>query len=80
MFYVYVIQAKEGRFYIGSTEDITKRLQQHNSKQFRGWTNRFNDWKLVYSEQFDTRTDAIKREKQIKSMKGGKAFKMLVGS
>ena len=80
MYHVYIIQCKECRFYIGSTENIEKRLEQHNSKQFRGWTNRYNEWKLVYSESFNTRTEALKRERQVKKMKGGLAFKMLVGS
>ena len=80
MFYVYIIQAREGRYYIGSTENILKRIEQHNSKKFKGWTNRFNDWKLVYYESFLSRTEAIKRERQIKRMKGGTAFKKLIGS
>jgi len=80
MYYVYIIKSKEGRFYTGSTQDIQKRLLQHNQKTFKCWTNRFNDWKLVYSEAFQTRTEALIREKQIKKMKGGREFKKLVGS
>jgi len=80
MFYVYVIKSKQGRYYIGSTENLEKRIDQHNSKSYRGWTNRFDDWKLVYSESFQTRKDALSRERQIKKMKGGNAFKKLIES
>ena len=71
MYFVYIIRCAEGRYYIGSTEDIEKRVAQHNSKQYKGWTNRFNEWKLVYSESFSTRREALIREREIKKMKGG---------
>ena len=80
MYYVYIIKSRESRYYTGSTQDIQKRLMQHNLKLFKCWTNRFNDWKLVYSEEFKTRKEALIREKQIKKMKGGREFKRLVGS
>ncbi len=80
MFYLYILRCREGKYYIGSTENIQKRLLQHNSDENTGWTHRFHDWKLVYSESFDTRREALIREKQVKRMKGGTAFKMLVGS
>jgi len=68
MFYVYIIKSKEGRYYIGSTENIEKRLQQHNSIENKGWTSRFTDWKLVYSETYQIRKQAIIRERQIKKI------------
>jgi len=80
MYYVYVIKSECGRFYIGSTDNIEKRVEQHNSKQFKAWTNRYDNWTLVYKEVFNSRTETIKREKRIKKMKGGKQFKKLVGS
>ena len=72
--------SSEGRFYIGSTEDIQKRLDQHNKKTFGGWTARFNNWRVIYSEEFLSRTEALIREKKIKSYKGGAAFKKLISS
>ncbi len=78
MYFIYIIRCTEGRYYIGSTENIEQRIKQHNSKQFSCWTSRYNQWELVYSEQFNTRKDALIREKQIKSYKGGRAFLKLV--
>ena len=80
MFYTYIIKSAEGRYYIGSTDDIKKRVEQHNLKQYRCWTNRYTNWQLVYSETFKTRREALIREREIKKMKGGKQFKALVGS
>ncbi|MBN2009402.1 GIY-YIG nuclease family protein [candidate division KSB1 bacterium] len=79
MYYVYILHCREERYYIGSTEDIEKRLAQHNSPEFKGWTSRYHDWKLVYHEAYQTRSEAIKRERQIKRMKGGAGFRRLVG-
>ena len=78
MFYVYVLQSAEGKFYIGSTEDISKRIAQHNSKRYNCWTKRYNDWRLCYSEEYKTRTEALIRERQIKNMKGGRGFHQLL--
>jgi len=80
MYYVYIIRSREGRYYIGSTENVEERLKQHNSKAYRGWTDRYNDWVVVHMESFATRTEALVREKQIKKMKGGHQFKTLLGS
>jgi putative endonuclease len=79
MFYVYVIKSREGRYYIGSTENIEKRLKQHNSKSNRGWTNRFNDWAEVYREECKTRLDARRRERELKKIRGTKKYKELLG-
>ncbi len=80
MFFVYIIKSSEGRYYIGSTQNIENRLAQHNNKTFKSWTNRYHDWKVVYSESYNSRKEALIRERQIKRMKGGCEFKKLVGS
>ena len=80
MYYMYIIRSECGKYYIGSTDNIEKRLKQHNSKQFKGWTNRYDNWILVYKECFNSRTEALIREKEVKAMKGGNEFKKLVGT
>lgn len=79
-FFIYIMKSDEGRYYIGSTDDIEKRICAHNEKRYKAWTSRYNNWKLVHSESFPTRTEAIAREKKIKKMKGGTAFKNLITS
>lgn len=75
---VYILQSDSTkRRYIGFTEDIGARLKQHNSGNNLATKGR-GPWKLVYSEEFDRKTDAIKREQVLKRMKGGIQLKKLI--
>ncbi|MFI5196462.1 MAG: GIY-YIG nuclease family protein [Chitinophagales bacterium] len=77
-YYVYVLQSlKDSKYYIGSTSDITARLDYHNSGTQRSTKSRI-PFVLVYSEEWPTKQEALIREKQIKSYKGGRAFKKLL--
>ncbi len=78
MFFVYCIFNKNhNKIYIGQTSDIHERIKLHNNHEFKkGFTSRFSgEWKLVYSESFQTRLDALKREKQLKSFRGREFIK-----
>jgi putative endonuclease len=79
MYYVYVIKSREGRYYIGSTQNVEKRLKQHNSPSNRGWTNRFTGWEEVYREECGTRLEARRRERELKKSRGTKKYKELLG-
>jgi len=73
-FYIYILESKLNKhYYVGSTEDIDKRLEYHNSPKAR-WTKRFQPWVLIHSEEFETRSEAILRERQIKSYKNTSRF------
>ena len=74
----YVLKSiKINSYYIGSTNNIEKRLIRHNSGQVIS-TKRYKAWKLVYLEEFDTLREARSRETRIKSYKAGEAFKKLI--
>ncbi len=77
MYTVYVIQCDEGRYYIGSTNSLNRRLEEHNSGKSK-WTSRFKNWKLVYKEEFENKTEGLKRERFLKEMKGGDIFKKII--
>ena len=64
-------------YYIGHTSHIEERLKRHNSDREKS-TKSKGPWELIYSEQFNTRSKAITREKQIKSYKGGSGFRKLI--
>lgn len=66
-FFIYVIKSKEGFNYTGMTEDLELRLKQHNDKSLSFWTKRGTNWKLIYKEEFDNKSDALKRERWLKS-------------
>jgi putative endonuclease len=81
MFYVYVIYSeKTGQKYTGFTSDLENRLKQHNEGGFKGsYTNGKGPWVLVYSEVFDNRIDALKREKYLKTGVGRDFIKQKTG-
>ncbi|MCK4642876.1 GIY-YIG nuclease family protein [bacterium] len=67
-FYIYIIQSSStGRFYIGSTNNLDDRLNRHNNNRSKATKNR-GPRKLVHSEKYDTRSEAVKREVELKSM------------
>ena len=53
--------------YIGVTSDLLKRVYQHKTKTYKGFTAKYNCDKLIYFEEFDAINLAISREKQLKS-------------
>lgn len=68
---------KTGRYYIGQTQNLAKRLEKHSLGKTKSMKNR-GEFELVYVEEVPSRAEAMKREKQIKSYKGGKAFRRLL--
>ena len=68
-FIVYILFSEtKNRFYIGFTSDMEQRIMRHNQKS-KGFTGNVNDWKIVYTEKYDSKEEAYKRELQIKSWK-----------
>jgi len=74
MFWTYILENSSGRFYIGHTNDLARRLSEHNSIQKIGhkYTHKYEEWKLIWSETFFTRAEAMKREKDLKRLKSSK--------
>ncbi|NJN50287.1 MAG: GIY-YIG nuclease family protein [Polaribacter sp.] len=67
MFYVYVLKSiVDGRLYKGFTQDIGKRLKEHNFGKTKS-TKGYKPWVLIYSEEVETRKDARESEKYLKS-------------
>ena len=65
---VYILQDDTGRHYIGSTNDLNRRLKQHRQGQ-TPTTHRFNNPKLVFSQEYPTLLDARKVELKLKRLK-----------
>ena len=71
MFTVYILySAKFDKIYIGYTSDIVNRLLSHNELATKGYTIRYRPWEIAYTETFETKTEAIKRENYLKSTQG----------
>jgi putative endonuclease len=77
-FFVYILQSKKDfSFYIGQTNDLDARLSKHNDGLSKYSSSKM-PWRLVYFEMFETRTEAIKRENEIKSKKSRKYIEVLI--
>jgi putative endonuclease len=74
-YFVYVIESKEGYIYKGMTDNLERRLGQHNEKSLSFWTKRGTNWELVYKEEFESKTEALKREKWLKAGVGREYLK-----
>jgi putative endonuclease len=76
--YVYILQSLiDNKYYIGETHDVNERLLFHNKGKQHSTKHRI-PFKIIHVEELENRTAALKREKQIKSWKGGNAFQKLV--
>ncbi|WP_333809894.1 GIY-YIG nuclease family protein [Flavobacterium sp.] len=75
---VYILHSHtEDKFYIGCTTNLSERIIRHNQKS-KGFTGSTNDWILVYQEEFNSQSEAIQREKQIKNWKSKIKIKELI--
>ena len=78
MYYIYIIYSHGiDRYNIGSTDDLLWRLERHNL----GWgrySKRGIPWKLVHSEEYDNKSEALKREREIKNRKSRKYIEDLI--
>ena len=69
-FFVYILFSNTfGKYYVGMTNDLNRRLNQHNSNQVNS-TKAFSPWTIFHSESFETRIEAREREKYLKSAAG----------
>ncbi len=75
---IYISQSeKDGRYYIGSTDNIEERIKRHN-KGYSRYTKGKGPFKLVYKETYSTRSGAKKREYYLKSLKSRVALEKLI--
>jgi|SRR5690606_22000794 len=66
-YFVYIMSnKKDGVIYIGVSGQLKKRIYQHKNKYSKGFVNKYNLDKLVYYEKFESPSEAIQREKQLK--------------
>ena len=64
--YVYIVASWSRVLYIGMTNDLQRRIWQHRTKAFEGFSSKYNCRRLVYFEVFPDPTSAIAREKALK--------------
>ena len=67
-YYIYIMTNKHNTtFYLGITNDLTRRNLEHQSGSIKGFSKKYNLTKLVYYEEYNNINDALNREKQLKN-------------
>ena len=80
LYYVYIMTNwNNSGLYIGVTGDLSRRVSEHVSKEFSGFTQKYNLNKLVYYEEFSDIRQAIGREKQLKGWTRRKKNELING-
>jgi len=64
--YVYIIQCKDGTFYTGTTPDVNRRFLEHKEGRGGRYTLLHKPFKIIFCENFKTKQEALKRERQLK--------------
>ena len=65
-FYVYILRCRDNSYYVGQTDDLDKRMAEHQSGVGCDWTRRRRPVELAYHERFPTREEARAAEARIK--------------
>jgi predicted GIY-YIG superfamily endonuclease len=65
-FWTYMLRCSDGSYYVGHTDDLERRLAEHNEGTFGGYTSERRPITLAHVEVFDSRDEAFQRERQLK--------------
>jgi putative endonuclease len=81
-YFVYILRTSSNTLYIGQTNNLEKRLKEHQSKKSKAakYTRAFEACELVYKEEYLTRTEAMKREYQLKQWPKAKKEALIKGT
>ena len=73
MYTVYVLHSSTyGKIYVGYTSNLLERFKSHNELSKKGYTKKYRPWLVVHVEMFEDKSEAMKREKGLKSGQGRK--------
>lgn len=78
-FYAYLLLCSDNSHYAGHTDDLEKRLGQHQAGSFAGYTAIRRPVTLVWSERFQTRDDAFRFEQRLKNWSRAKKEALIAG-
>lgn len=77
-YYIYILESeRDHSYYVGYTQGLEKRVTDHNEGRGR-YSSRKTPWKLVHSETYNSKREAIIRERQIKKWKSKKLIQQLI--
>ncbi|PSO46746.1 MAG: endonuclease [Parcubacteria group bacterium SW_4_46_8] len=68
--FVYILYSFDhDKFYIGHTNDVNRRLAEHNDSDATSWTASYQPWRIVHCEEHKDRSSAMEKESYLKSLK-----------
>ena len=76
-YYVYIIRCKDGSYYTGHAKDVEKRFDMHKKGRGAKYTRMHEPEKLVYVEPFESRSEAMRRERKIKTLSHDKKQQLI---
>ena len=79
-FWVYILKCSDGRYYTGQTDNLDRRISEHQVGGFCDFTSRRRPVQLVCSEYFPTRIEALEAERRIKPWSRAKKEALIVGN
>jgi putative endonuclease len=80
MFYLYILRNIHNRLYVGQTNNLERRLKDHQTNHGAKFIKDYGDFELVYTEPFDSRAKAMRREKQLKGWTRAKKEALITGN
>ena len=80
MWYVYILQCENDTFYVGVTQNLDRREQEHKDGTGGHFTNYSRPMRVIYSEDYEDSQTAYKREAQIKRWSRTKKQALILGS
>jgi putative endonuclease len=78
-FWSYMLHCNAGRFFVGHSDDIERRISEHETGAVRGFTSSYLPVKLVWSQEFPTRYEALAAERRIKGWSRAKKLALVRG-
>ena len=78
-FWVYVLQCADGKYYTGHSDDLERRIAQHQTGDYCDFTSRRRPVRLMWSENFPTRIEALEAERRIKPWSRAKKQALFAG-
>jgi putative endonuclease len=76
-YYVYILRCKDGSYYTGHAKDVEKRFKMHRKGRGARYTRIHEPENLVYTEEFESRGEAMRRERRIKKFSHNKKQQLI---
>ena len=67
VFWVYILRCSDGSYYVGHTDNLERRVAEHQSGEFGGYTSTRRPVSPIWAQEFPTRHEAFERERQVKN-------------